>query len=197
LDAAKIQSNADPFHFGDQYNSGNDLVPFSFGLWLESSFYNELTQSTTVTFYFWKLLISIVSVLSNATVQLGIRPKCVGDLFRSWRRLSISRLSPTSSNITYNNRKLIFKVANLVGGLNGTGNVLLGAVVDGPSETDNFSGLGVPDGAKKCNMDKFSAFNGKGVKYIDNVTSWPSSEPANDYVVMSLLAFARTAKVGF
>lgn len=84
----------------------------------------------------------------------------------------------------------------MVGGLNGTGNVLLGAVVDGPSQTDNFSGLGVPDGAKRCNWNVFSGYDGKGVKYIDNVTSWPSSEPANDYTVMSLLAFARTAKVG-
>lgn len=37
-----------------------------------------------------------------------------------------------------------------MGSLNGTSPVLLGAVYDGPSQSDNFSDLGIPDGARKC-----------------------------------------------
>jgi endoglucanase len=49
LEAALRQSQKDPFHFGDQYDSGDDLVPFAFGLWLEASFYDEMTNTSTVT----------------------------------------------------------------------------------------------------------------------------------------------------
>jgi endoglucanase len=88
----------------------------------------------------------------------------------------------------------------LAGSLNGTSNaegtVLYGAVVDGPSQTDNFSGLGIPSGANKCPnpaANPFSHFTGEGVEYMDNVIAWPSVEPADDYTVLSLLAFARAS----
>ena len=48
LESAQNQSNTDPFYFGDEYDSGDDLVPFAFGLWLEASFNDEMTQNTTV-----------------------------------------------------------------------------------------------------------------------------------------------------
>ena len=88
-----------------------------------------------------------------------------------------------------------------MGSLNGTSDeeatVLYGGVVDGPSQIENFSGLGVPSGAKKCPNpaeNPFAQFTGKGVKYVDNVIAWPSVEPADDYTVLSLLAFARSLK---
>jgi hypothetical protein len=52
LDAAEAQSLKDPFRFGEIYNSGADLVPHAFGYWMESSFFNELTNTRMVKILF-------------------------------------------------------------------------------------------------------------------------------------------------
>jgi endoglucanase len=90
------------------------------------------------------------------------------------------------------------QVANLAGSLDGVTHpgksLLYGATVDGPSVIANFNGLGVPDGANKCpnpSGDPYNQFTGMGVRYYDNVVAWPSVEPADDYTVNSLFAFAR------
>jgi len=93
------------------------------------------------------------------------------------------------------------QVANLAGNLHGNNSenspLLLGAVVDGPSLTDNFNGLSAPDGSVQCpdpKSDEFKQFTGRGVRYQDNVAAWPSVEASDDYTVISLLTFARAAK---
>jgi hypothetical protein len=88
------------------------------------------------------------------------------------------------------------EIANLAGSLTGHGDIQLGAVTDGPSSPDNFVGLGTVTGMKACSAGSFSAFNSKSAAYEDNVLSWPSVEPADDYTAISLFAFSIGAKPG-
>jgi endoglucanase len=85
------------------------------------------------------------------------------------------------------------EIGNLAGSLTGKGNIQLGAVTDGPSSIGNFVGLGTVPGMKKCSAGNFAPFNTKTAGYEDNVVSWPSVEPADDYTANSLLAFALAA----
>ncbi len=86
------------------------------------------------------------------------------------------------------------EIANLSGSLTGhAGNgqgIQLGATTDGPSSPDNFVGLGTVDGMRACSAGHFAPFNTKTAGYEDNVVSWPSVEPADDYTANSLMAFA-------
>jgi len=74
--------------------------------------------------------------------------------------------------------------------LTGCGAIQLGAVTDGPSSPDNFVGLGTVPGMRACSAGQFAPFNTATAGYEDNVVSWPSVEPADDYTAASLLAFA-------
>lgn len=85
------------------------------------------------------------------------------------------------------------EIANLAGSLNGKGDIQLGAVSDGPSSPPNFVGLGTVSGMRACSAGLFGPFNTKTARYEDNVVSWPSVEPADDYTANSLLAFAFAA----
>ncbi|HEV3292450.1 MAG TPA: glycoside hydrolase family 9 protein [Streptosporangiaceae bacterium] len=82
------------------------------------------------------------------------------------------------------------EIANLAGSLSGTGDIQLGATVDGPSSPANFAGLGTVTGMRACQAGSYRPFNSPAAAYQDNVVSWPSVEPALDYAAISLLAFA-------
>ena len=82
------------------------------------------------------------------------------------------------------------EIANLAGSLTGTGDIQLGATTDGPSDPANFIGLGTVSGMRACSAGNFAPYNTKTAAYEDNVVSWPSVEPADDYTANSLLAFA-------
>jgi endoglucanase len=88
------------------------------------------------------------------------------------------------------------EIANLAGSLTGHGDIQLGAVTDGPSSPDNFVGLGTVSGMRVCSAGSFSAFNNSSAAYEDNVLSWPSVEPADDYTAISLFAFSMGASSG-
>lgn len=88
------------------------------------------------------------------------------------------------------------EIANLAGSLTGHGNIQLGAVTDGPSSPSNFVGLGTVTGMRACSAGAFGPFDSATAKYEDNVVSWPSVEPADDYTAVSLLAFALGAARG-
>ena len=66
----------------------------------------------------------------------------------------------------------------------------VGAVVNGPNGTSNFSGgLGsLQSGMVKCENDSFTTFTGHGSEYVDDVRSWQSSEPALDMTGSLVLA---------
>jgi endoglucanase len=85
------------------------------------------------------------------------------------------------------------EIANLAGSLHGRGDIQLGAATDGPSSAGNFVGLGFVTGMRKCSAGRYRPFDTKTVGYEDNVVSWPSVEPADDYTAASLLAFALAA----
>jgi hypothetical protein len=82
------------------------------------------------------------------------------------------------------------EIANLSGSLTGSGDIQLGATGDGPSSPDNFEGLGTVSGMRACSYGSYSAFDNSAAAYEDNVLSWPSVEPADDYTAISTLAFA-------
>jgi len=85
------------------------------------------------------------------------------------------------------------EIANLAGSLTGHGNIQVGATSDGPSNIGNFVGLGTVSGMQACRAGHFKPFNTKTTGYEDNVVSWPSVEPADDYTANSTLAFALAA----
>jgi endoglucanase len=66
----------------------------------------------------------------------------------------------------------------------------VGAVVNGPNGSSNFSGgLGsLMTGMVKCENDSFTTFTGKSSEYVDDVRSWQSSEPALDMTGSLVLA---------
>jgi endoglucanase len=80
------------------------------------------------------------------------------------------------------------QIANLVGSLDGTPPLLLGAVVEGP----NGSGTtGLLDGMRTCDAtSRFSPFDGNGSVFVDNVQSFNTVEPAIDLTASSILALA-------
>src|SRR3984957_18313353 len=82
------------------------------------------------------------------------------------------------------------EIANLAGSLTGAGDIQLGATTDGPSSIGNFTGLGTVSGMRACSAGQFAPFNNATGGYEDNVVSWPSVEPADDYTAASLFAFA-------
>jgi endoglucanase len=85
------------------------------------------------------------------------------------------------------------EIANLAGSLTGQGDIQLGAVTDGPSSLGNFKGLGTVPGMKACSAGHFKPFSNGVAGYEDNVKSWPSVEPADDYTAGSLMAFSLAA----
>jgi hypothetical protein len=88
------------------------------------------------------------------------------------------------------------EIANLAGSLTGRGEIQLGATVDGPSSPGNFAGLGTVPGMRACQAGHYRPFNTKAAAYEDNVVSWPSVEPADDYTAAPLLAFLLASQHG-
>jgi endoglucanase len=85
------------------------------------------------------------------------------------------------------------QVANLVGALDGTSPVLLGAAVNGTNSKSQFKWLGLPSEANRCPADRsdpFRRFDGMGARWWDDARSWPTAEPAIDFVATTPLAFA-------
>jgi endoglucanase len=71
----------------------------------------------------------------------------------------------------------------------------VGAVVNGPNDPAQFEGgLGsYQDGMVKCpsdGSDKYKAFSGHGSRYVDDVRSWQTSEPALDMTGSAILGAA-------
>lgn len=74
-----------------------------------------------------------------------------------------------------------------------TGRLLFGAVINGPNGSDNFADLGeLPDGGVACTVS-YNRFDGAGSQFMDDSRSWPSSEPAIDFVSTAMLAFGLAA----
>jgi endoglucanase len=86
------------------------------------------------------------------------------------------------------------QVANLAGRLDGRPPLVVGAVVNGPNAAGLFRGGlgGLQDGMRKCPVgpERYQAFNGRGSRFIDDVRSWQTDEPALDMTGGAVFAAA-------
>ena len=82
------------------------------------------------------------------------------------------------------------QVANIAGSLNGTGPVLAGAVVEGPSDAAT---TGLLDHMRRCPAERrrrIRPLQRPDAVFRDNVQSYSTVEPAIDLTASSPLAFA-------
>jgi endoglucanase len=86
------------------------------------------------------------------------------------------------------------QIANLNGTIDGTTPVDVGAVVNGPNDASIFEdGLGgYQDGMVRCppKGNKFRPFDGRGSRFVDDVRSWQTAEPALDMTGAAIIAGA-------
>jgi endoglucanase len=154
----------DPFGLGTQLGAA-DATPHAFGLYVTDELYQEYGGTHGYAAFAQRQL----------DYALGANP---------W---GASFVVGAGSAFPYCMQS---EIANLAGSLSGTGPIQLGATVDGPSGTGNFTGLGTVSGMRACSHGSYGAFNTATASYEDNVVSWPSVEPSLDYSAISLLAFA-------
>jgi endoglucanase len=170
LRAGQAQAQGDPFALGTQLGD-SDASPHAFGLYITDALYQKYGGSSQFApFAQQQLNFALGANAWGTSFVVGagtVFPHCMQS-----------------------------EIANLAGSLTGRGNIQLGAVTDGPSATGNFEGLGTVDGMRACSAGNFAPFNTKTAAYEDNVVSWPSVEPADDYTANSLFAFALGADQG-
>jgi endoglucanase len=160
----------DPFELGTDLGP-SDAAPHAFGLYITDELYQRYGGSDRYQAFAQQQL----------NYALGGNP---------WGTTFVVGAGSTFPHCTQS------EIANLAGSLTGRGDIQVGAASDGPSSAGNFVGLGTVSGMRKCGAGNFKPFNTKAVGYEDNVVSWPSVEPADDYTADSLLAFALAAGPG-
>ena len=164
LRAGQAQAAGDPFALGAELGA-SDAAPHAFGLFITDALYQEHGGSGQFQAFAQQQLNFALGANgwgSSFVVGAGtVYPHCMQS-----------------------------EIANLAGSLTGRGNIQLGAVTDGPSSPGNFAGLGTVPGMRACSAGSFARYDTKTAGYEDNVVSWPSVEPADDYTAGSLLAFA-------
>ncbi len=160
-------AHGDPFELGTAIGA-NDATPHAFGLYITSALYRKYGGSHRFS--------------SFAQQQLNFALGANG-----WGSSFVVGAGTTFPHCMQS------EIANLAGSLTGKGTIQLGAVTDGPSRPSNFVGLGTVPSMRKCSAGNYKPFNTASAAYEDNVVSWPSVEPADDYVANSLLAFALAA----
>ncbi len=164
LRTGEEQAKGDPFALGTQLGA-SDASPHAFGLFITDALYQKYGGSSQFESFAQQQLNFALGANgwgSSFVVGAGtVFPHCMQS-----------------------------EIANLAGSLTGTGNIQLGATTDGPSSPANFTGLGTVSGMRACSAGNLAPFNTKAAAYEDNVVSWPSVEPADDYTANSLLAFA-------
>jgi hypothetical protein len=173
LRAGQAQAKGDPFALGAQLGD-SDASPHAFGLFITDALYQKYGGSDPSGRY-----------TSFAQQQLNFALGANG-----WGTSFVVGAGAAYPHCMQS------EIANLAGSLTGSGNIQLGATTDGPSSPDNFVGLGTVDGMRACSAGHFAPFNTKTAGYEDNVVSWPSVEPADDYTANSLMAFALGADQG-
>lgn len=170
LDRAVNRSKKNAFGPGVRY-AGGDLVPHVLGLVVEAGLYDDLTHTTAYADFARRQLDFV----------LGANPWGTSFI------VGAGKVFPFHMQ---------HQVANLAGSLDGTAPLVLGATVDGPARGRATQG-DVPDGARPTpwpdGKNPFAPFNGNGVQYTDDVSSWATVEPADDYTVPTVLIFARLA----
>jgi hypothetical protein len=84
------------------------------------------------------------------------------------------------------------QIANLSGSRDGSPPLDVGAVVNGPNSASLFKGgLGSrQQGMRRCSVAGLRRFDGHGSRYIDDVRSWQTDEPALDMTGTAIAAAA-------
>ncbi len=164
LRTGEAAAKGDPFGLGTQLGA-SDASPHAFGLYITDALYEKYGGSSRYRAFAQQQL----------NFALGAN---------AWGSSFVVGAGSTFPHCMQS------EIANLSGSLTGHGDIQLGATTDGPSSTGNFSGLGTVSGMKACSAGSYAPFNTSVASYEDNVVSWPSVEPADDYSADSLLAFA-------
>jgi len=170
LRLGELWAKGDPFELGTNIGP-SDATPHAFGLYITNALYQEYGGSARFSAF--------------AQQQLNFALGANG-----WGSSFVVGAGTTFPHCMQS------EIANLAGSLTGKGDIQLGAVTDGPSSPPNFVGLGTVSTMRKCSAGNFKPFNTASAAYEDNVVSWPSVEPAQDYTANSLLAFALAAGAG-
>jgi len=169
LDSAAQRAARDSFGLGFPY-TGSDLVPHILGLVIDANLYDDLTHTTAYADFARRQLDFVLG--ANA-----------------WGTSFIVGAGKTFPFHIHH------QIANLAGSLDGTPPLLLGATVDGPARGRASSAGDAPEGARRTpwpgGRNPFAAFSGQGVQYTDDVGSYETVEPADDYTVPTVLIFAR------
>ncbi len=170
LQVGETWAKGDPFALGTDLGS-SDAAPHAFGLYVTDRLYQQAGGSDRY------------QAFAQQQLNFALGANAWGSSF------------VVGAGTTYPHC-MQSEIANLAGSLTGHGDIQLGAVTDGPSSPANFVGLGTVSGMRACSAGSFSAFTNKSAAYEDNVLSWPSVEPADDYTAISLFAFSMGASSG-
>ncbi|MET7695883.1 glycoside hydrolase family 9 protein [Streptomyces sp. NPDC005483] len=89
------------------------------------------------------------------------------------------------------------QVANLAMSGTGHGDILRGAVVNGPNSAELLHDLDRSAGMRACaagpqSGGRWSDFDGQGAGYVDDVAAWQTVEPADDFTATALLSLSLT-----
>jgi endoglucanase len=159
---------SDPFAAGVAYDDF-DVNSHTFGLIATVALYDQVTHSRRYQAF----------ATAQRTWLLGGDPWGVGAMVGVGTRFP---------------RCMQHQVANLAGGRGGTAPLDLGAVVNGPNGADNFDGgLGeFQDGMVRCSAgaSTLPGFDARGSRYVDDVRSWQTDEPALDMTGAAIIAAA-------
>lgn len=166
LDKAVAQAGKDPFQFGFGWAQW-DTTTHGAGLSVMASEYDELTGTTAYADWSGRWLANILG--ANAWGASFI----VGDGSKFPNCLQ-------------------HQVANLVGHLDGTSPVLVGAAVEGPNKAATRGSVSGMIACPANGVDTYAQFNGTA-EFQDNMQSYDNTEPAIDLTASSPLAFARQA----
>ncbi len=169
LDLGARRAAHDPLRSGVRYDDF-DAAPHAFGLAATARLYRALTHDTTYDAF----------ATAQRNWALGGNPWGVSLM------VGVGRTFP---------RCMQHVAANLSGSLDGRAPLLRGAIVNGPNDATLFSdGLGDRfDTMRKCpahDRDRYAPFTGHGSRFVDDVRSWQTVEPAIDFDAAAALAFA-------
>jgi len=167
LSAGTAQAAKSPFRTGAPIQDG-DGATHTFGLLTTALLYGKLTGRHDYDAFATQQRDYILG--SNAWgismfVGVGNAPKCVHN-----------------------------QVANLSGSLTGTGKLAIGGVASGPTNAHQFDTIDpLPDGYRACSDPSYQAYDSSTVRYLDNILTWATNEPADDYTSTGTLALSLTA----
>ena len=175
LAVAAKRAAADPFHAGVVYDDF-DSVPHAFGLVATARLYREASGDRRY------------DAFATAQRDWVFGANAWGTSFMVGEGTNFERCPQ-------------HVVANLSGRTDGRRPIPRGAVVNGPNGTSVFEdGLDdYLDGMNHCppgGEDPYARFTGHGSRYVDDVRSWQTSEPADDFTALGLYALTLTARGG-